>query len=185
MARTRLTSTISGRAIGSSDGGLQPSGSFGNFGAQPPGQWMQLPRVLVARLLPIGHRRRRRELFEGKRADAHAGIGRHGHSAQIAQLQRGLAGPPRIEQTGRAVYDNADAPRVERPSRRPSTPASNSSDSSVMASTKSRGCSKNVSPAGTSMVRMMCCRFGRDLDLPSFDVGLDVYIRQNQCGASG
>src|SRR3954454_22611500 len=82
--------------------------AFADFGCQTACQGLGLTRILVAGLFVVGDGNRRRELLEGERADAHAGIQRHGHDAEIAQLERCLSAPTWIESACRAVHNNAD-----------------------------------------------------------------------------
>src|SRR6202030_1889728 len=54
------------------------------------------------------HGRWRRKLLKGERANSHAGIQRHRHAAQVAQLERSFAGPTWIEQTRGPMHNDAD-----------------------------------------------------------------------------
>src|SRR5712675_711458 len=66
-----------------------------DFRDQLAGQRAGLPGVLISRLVAIRHRHRRRYLLERERADPHPWIERDRHTAEVAQLERGLANPAR------------------------------------------------------------------------------------------
>src|SRR5262249_3884263 len=83
-----------------------------DLGHQLARQRTGLPGVLVVRLIAIRHGHGRRNLLEGERADPHARLQRDRHAAQIAQLERRFAEPARIEQSGRSVHDDSDAPQA-------------------------------------------------------------------------
>src|SRR5262249_40998955 len=51
----------------------------------------------------------RGERLERERADAHAGIERHGQNTDVAELERRVADPARIEHARRAVHDDPEA----------------------------------------------------------------------------